>query len=206
MEQIQEAAASPDRLNGGLRSLAVRLALSNPSAIKTDELASLLDVDLPPSDFRQDHDSDVVLAAVELGRRLAEAQLLTDLPEKISGTANAMDYCNRAFHRLATDAKKEEMHILTLNTKNRVIGTHLISIGTLDASLVHPREVFRPAILDSASSIILVHNHPSGDPTPSKEDLAVTRRLEDAGKLLGIDVLDHIVVASGGAVSIRETR
>lgn len=77
-------------------------------------------------------------------------------------------------------------------------------MGTLDASLVHPREVFKPAIRDSASSIILVHNHPSGDPTPSREDHAVTDRLTSSGELLGIDVLDHIIVARTNAVSIRQ--
>ena len=88
----------------------------------------------------------------------------------------------------------------------RLIATHRISVGSLDRSLVHPREVFRPAIKDAAKSIILMHNHPSGDPMPSKDDLLVTRRLEDAGHTLGIDVLDHIIVARGGTVSIREFR
>ena len=95
---------------------------------------------------------------------------------------------------------------MTLDTKNQVIDTHQITVGTLDASLVHPREVFRPAIKDAASSIILLHNHPSGDPTPSPEDHAVTRRLESSGKTLGIDVLDHIVLGRNSAVSIREVQ
>ena len=86
-----------------------------------------------------------------------------------------------------------------------MIATHQITVGTLDASLVHPREVFRSAIKDAASSIILAHNHPSGDATPSREDRAVTDRLTDAGKLIGIDVLDHIVMGSESIVSIRES-
>jgi DNA repair protein RadC len=86
----------------------------------------------------------------------------------------------------------------------QVIRTHLVSVGILDRSLVHPREVFRPAIKDAAKSVILVHNHPSGDATPSEEDLLVTKRLEEAGSTLGVHVLDHIVVARGGEVSIRE--
>jgi DNA repair protein RadC len=77
-------------------------------------------------------------------------------------------------------------------------------IGSLDRSLVHPREVFRPAIKDAAKAVIVVHNHPSDDPTPSGDDFTVTSRLEEAGKTLGIEVLDHIVVARNGAVSIRE--
>ena len=96
------------------------------------------------------------------------------------------------------------MCIRDSDTKNQVIDTHQVTVGTLDASLVHPREVFRPAIKDAASSVILVHNHPSGDPTPSREDYAVTDRLTDSGKLLGIDILDHIVLGHGQAVSIRE--
>jgi DNA repair protein RadC len=94
--------------------------------------------------------------------------------------------------------------VVTLDVQLHVIGTHLVSVGTLDRNLVHPREVFRPAIKDAAKSVILVHNHPSGDATPSEEDLAVTTRLEQAGQALGVQVLDHIVVARGGEVSIRE--
>ena len=115
-----------------------------------------------------------------------------------------MAFCQQHFSRLAKDSKQEEFHIVCLDTKNQVIDTHQITVGTLDASLVHPREVFRAAIKDASSSIILVHNHPSGDPTPSREDIAVTTRLTDCGKTLGIDVLDHIVLGRNTAVSIRE--
>jgi DNA repair protein RadC len=93
-----------------------------------------------------------------------------------------------------------------VDAQHRVLNTHCISVGSLDSSLVHPREVFRPAIKDAAKAIILVHNHPSGDPTPSAEDLAVTKRLEECGRTLGIHVLDHIIVAHNGAVSIQEFR
>ncbi|GAB5405218.1 MAG: hypothetical protein Aurels2KO_34490 [Aureliella sp.] len=91
-----------------------------------------------------------------------------------------------------------------LDTKHRMIGSHQITVGTLDASLVHPREVFRTAIRDSSSSVLLAHNHPSGDPTPSREDINVTARLTEAGKLIGIAVLDHIVLAREGCLSVRE--
>jgi DNA repair protein RadC len=120
-------------------------------------------------------------------------------------TEKACEFCERHFTRLATDGLQEEFHIVTLNTKNHVIATHQITVGTLDASLVHPREVFRLAIRDAAASIIAVHNHPSGDPTPSREDLAVTKRLKEAGVTLGITVLDHIAVARGGSVSVVGT-
>lgn len=98
---------------------------------------------------------------------------------------------------------QEEFLIVTLDTKNRVRRVVRITRGTLNASLVHPREVFRPAIADAASAILLIHNHPSGDPTPSREDFAVTDRLTEVGKLIGITVLDHIVVGDK-AISIRE--
>ncbi|MFK8114471.1 MAG: DNA repair protein RadC [Rubripirellula sp.] len=146
-----------------------------------------------------------IMAGIELGRRVArvESTRATAI-RKITSTNEAMDYCAVEFARLASDAVQEEFHIVTLDTKHKPIHTHCITVGTLDASLVHPREVFRPAIRDSASAILLVHNHPSGDPTPSREDLQVTDQLTEAGKLLGISVLDHIVVARERCVSIRE--
>ncbi len=144
-----------------------------------------------------------IMAGIELGRRVAAVSRDTSTPQ-ITSTATAVAWCRQRFARLAEDGRQEEFHIVTLNTKNRVINTHCITIGTLDASLVHPREVFRPAVKDAAATVLLVHNHPSGDCTPSKEDLAVTRRLESAGELLGIEVLDHIVVGKANAVSIRE--
>jgi DNA repair protein RadC len=108
-------------------------------------------------------------------------------------------------------ALREEAHIdreafwvLHLNTRNRIIEKELVSLGTLNASLVHPREVFRRAIVNSAAAIITVHNHPSGDPAPSVEDRQIWERLNKAGELLGIEVLDHMVIASGGWHSSHE--
>ncbi len=145
-----------------------------------------------------------IMAGIELGRRVA-ALADNRITVKISSSSEAITFCQRFFSRLISDAKQEEFHIVTLDTKNQVIDTHQITVGTLDASLVHPREVFRPAIKDAASSVILVHNHPSGDSTPSREDVAVTQRLTESGKLIGIDVLDHIVLGRKSSVSIRET-
>ncbi len=147
-----------------------------------------------------------LMAALELGRRVAAVHENDLQTSRISGSADAKRYCRQQFARIIAEAKREYFYTVTLNTKNRPIGSHCISIGTLDASLIHPREVLRPAIRDSASSVLLAHNHPSGDPQPSKEDLQVTERLEEAGKLLGIDVLDHIIMARDGCVSIREYR
>ncbi len=98
----------------------------------------------------------------------------------------------------------EVFAILCLSTKHRVIAYHEVSRGTLDATLVHPREVFKAALLANAAAIVLAHNHPSGDPAPSPDDMALTRRLVDAGKLIGVDVLDHIVIGDGRYVSFRE--
>ncbi len=147
-----------------------------------------------------------IMAGIELGRRVAVAKNFSEPPRRISGSQDAIDYCEEVFARLIVDSHREEFHIICLDTKNQIIDSHQISVGTLDASLVHPREVFRPAIKDAASSIILVHNHPSGDPTPSREDHAVTRRLEECGKTLGIDVLDHIVLGAFRSVSVQEQR
>jgi DNA repair protein RadC len=146
-----------------------------------------------------------VMAGIELGRRIAQFES-SQAPEtvKITSTKEAIAYCEREFTRLATDAVQEEFHIVSLDTKHKPIQTHRITVGTLDASLVHPREVFRQAIRDAASAVLLVHNHPSGDPTPSREDQQVTDQLTEAGRLLGIHVLDHIIVARDRCLSIRE--
>ncbi|OYP31726.1 RadC family protein [Rhodopirellula sp. MGV] len=148
-----------------------------------------------------------IMAGIELGRRVA-AQERRHRRENtpITSTTAAIAYCEEAFDNLARNSVQEEFHIVTLSTKHLPINTHLVTRGTLDASLVHPREVFRLAIRDSAAAVILVHNHPSGDATPSREDHQVTNRLTEAGKLIGITVLDHIVVASEGSISIRESR
>ena len=145
-------------------------------------------------------------ASIEIGRRIQESKTAFRAIIKISSSSDAIAYCRRRFCRLISDCLREEFHVVTLDTKNQVIAPHQISIGTLDASLVHPREVFRPSIKDAASSVILVHNHPSGDPTPSREDIAVTDRLTEAGKTIGIDVLDHIVLGRDKCISIQEWR
>jgi len=101
------------------------------------------------------------------------------------------------FHERLKDEKQENFYVLMLNTKNNIIGEQLISKGILDASIIHPREVFKPAIKNSASKIILVHNHPSGDPTFSFEDKDLTEKLIDAGEQIGIKVLDHVIIGKG---------
>ncbi|GIW67654.1 MAG: hypothetical protein KatS3mg096_522 [Candidatus Parcubacteria bacterium] len=102
------------------------------------------------------------------------------------------------------DYNKEHFYIIALNTRNYVISE--ISIGTLNSSLVHPREVFAEAIRQRANSIILVHNHPSGDPTPSEDDITITKRLQEAGKLLGIEILDHIIITKTSYLSFKNSK
>ena len=99
---------------------------------------------------------------------------------------------------------EENFIILCLNTKNKIVGVHTISIGSLNASIVHPREVFKAALLNNAASIILAHNHPSGDPEPSRDDIETTHRLDNAGNILGINVLDHIIIGDGRYISLKE--
>jgi DNA repair protein RadC len=148
-----------------------------------------------------------IMAGIELGRRVLQAGNDRDKStRRILGSEDAVDFCRGHFARLAADGAQEEFHVVCLDAKHQVVNTQRVSVGSLDRSLVHPREVFRPAIKDAAKAIIVVHNHPSGDPTPSGDDFAVTSRLEEAGKTLGIQLLDHVVVARQGAISIRAFR
>ena len=103
---------------------------------------------------------------------------------------------NSFIHKLFTDQDndKEKLYVIILNVKNRVIGYSLISMGSLTASIVHPREVLKPAILASAASIIMIHNHPSGDPDPSIDDIQITERISRASAIMGINFLDHIIL------------
>ena len=189
--------------NEQLLETLLRSADKAATIAKTFRLECLADLgqreaQLTPAAFKR------LRAGIELGRRIQEAKSKYRLIAKISSSSDAIDFCRLHFARLITDCLQEQFHIVTLDTKNQVLDSHHITTGTLDASLVHPREVFRPAIRDAASSIILAHNHPSGDPKPSREDIAVTDRLSDVGKTVGIDVLDHIVMGRDGVVSIRE--
>lgn len=102
------------------------------------------------------------------------------------------------------DEAQEVFGILTLNTKNAIAGVHVISKGSVSAALVHPREVFKAALLNNASFIVCFHNHPSGDPAPSQEDLDLTKRLMDAGSIIGIEVIDHIIIGDGKFVSLKQ--
>lgn len=111
----------------------------------------------------------------------------------------------RLIRKSIRDPKREHFFAVLLTTRHAVLGVETISVGSLNASIVHPREVFRPAITAAAAAVILCHNHPSGDVSPSDDDMEITNRLADAGRLLGIEVLDHVIVAGDSAfLSFRE--
>lgn len=137
-------------------------------------------------------------AALELGRRLAAGTLRPGVA--VRGPAEVY----RHFRARLRDSACERFLVVLLDGRHRLLRAEVVSQGTLTASLVHPREVFRPALREAAAAILVVHNHPSGDPTPSPEDREVTRRLAAAGELLGVRLLDHVVVAERGFVSLRE--
>lgn len=140
-----------------------------------------------------------IKAAVEIGRRLGggDEELLATVRSAVDVyrlVRSEMEYLDR-----------EHFCVLMLNARNQVLRKEVVAIGCLDSAIVHPREIFKNCIKRSAASVILVHNHPSGDPTPSAEDLEITRRLSEGGKLLGITVLDHVIIGKGRYSSLRES-
>ena len=139
----------------------------------------------------------------ELGRELLrrlEARGGAPSPASLRCSAEAWE----AFGRRMGAGRRERFWVVALDARNRPVRQHLVALGTLDHCVVHPRDVFRPLVRSGAAACLLVHNHPSGDPTPSLEDEALTRRLVECGRLLGVPVLDHLVVARGGYVSFRD--
>ena len=140
-----------------------------------------------------------LLAAFELSKRVLEVND-TNLP--------TIETAKDAVAQLSDmrDLKKEHFVVLYLNAKNQLVHKETISMGTLNANLVHPREVFEPALKYSAAQIIAAHNHPSGDPKPSEDDLELTKRLTEAGKMMGIDVMDHVIVSKNSYFSFKEEK
>ncbi len=142
-----------------------------------------------------------ILASLELGKRFVslapEERTIINCPE---------DAVNLVSAEMAS-LEQEHLRVLLLNTRNEVMGVEEIYIGNVNSSVVRPAEVFRPAIRANATSLLAVHNHPSGDPTPSGADVAITRDLVDSGRLLGLELLDHVVIGSGQRyVSLKEAR
>ncbi|WP_156291200.1 RadC family protein [Oceanobacillus salinisoli] len=140
----------------------------------------------------------LLLSAIEIGKRMN--QYRSEEKYIIRSPDDGADYIMEEMRNLS----QEHFVVLFLNTKNQVIHRQTIFIGSLNASIVHPREVFREAVKRSAASIIVAHNHPSGDPTPSQEDIHVTRRLVESGKMIGIELLDHLIIGDRKFVSLKE--
>jgi len=142
-----------------------------------------------------------IKSALELGRRtVSEKHSLYG--KRFSTSGDVANY----YTPLLKDIKKEVFRIVMLNSQNGMMKDVTISEGSLTASIVHPREVFKPAIRESAASIILIHNHPSGDPAPSREDKSITKKLVSTGEIIGINVLDHIIIGADGYFSFCDER
>ena len=166
-------------------------------AIPFEKLSSLI-----PNEFRNisgigPAKTCTLLASIELGKRLFQNKKVA-----ISQLLNPKDVFDSL--KEIRQSKKEHFVVFFLDSRNQQIHREIISIGTINTSLVHPREVFEPAVRHLSVQIILAHNHPSGDLEPSKEDLTVSKRLVEAGKLLGIEVLDHIIVTKDNFISFKE--
>ncbi len=140
-----------------------------------------------------------ILSIAELGKRFSNSK------NPIKKVKSAKDVFLR-FKEELRDEKQENFYILILNNANNIIKEELITKGILDSTVLHPREIFKPAITNSASKIILVHNHPSGDPSPSREDLETTKIFIEAGKFLGIEVIDHVIIGNGKWWSWKENK
>jgi len=139
-----------------------------------------------------------IKACFELGKRM-------DLePERKDFDIKDPRSVVKAISASIKDKAKEHFKLILLNARNKILGISTISIGSLNASIVHPREVFKDAIMHNAYSVVLAHNHPSGDPEPSEDDLTITKRFIEAGKILGIEVIDHIIITKNGYLSFKD--
>ncbi|HHY75278.1 MAG TPA: DNA repair protein RadC [Firmicutes bacterium] len=141
-----------------------------------------------------------IKAGVELGRRLYRGVKPGGRPFTVRCGRDVYEYVKTEL----TEYDRECFAVILLNTRNQVLSKEVESVGSLDASLVHPREIFKNAIRRNAASMVLVHNHPSGDPSPSDDDIEITKKLVEAGKILGISVFDHVIVSRSSFVSLRE--
>lgn len=187
---------------GGRKKSALELArelLTEFSSVKDIESASLAEFSkikgIGSAKLAQ------LKAAFELGRRLmsSEAEDGSGKPS-FKKSSDVFDYYRPKFYGL----KKERFLCALLDTKNRIFKETVVSEGTLTSSLVHPREVFRSAIKEASASVLFLHNHPSGDTTPSRDDITITERLVETGKIVGIEVLDHIIISDTGYLSLFE--
>ena len=195
-------------MNAPNESPVEKLQARGPEALSDNELLSIIFKtplsrieaemvnDAPLLNQSKNTKSPRMVALVEYGRRNAgnDPRPVVDSARAVAGL----------IPKSTREAQKEHFLILCLNARRQLIHLETVSIGTLSASLVHPREVFSPATQHAAAEVVAVHNHPSGDPTPSAEDRDVTRRLQRAGELLGIPLADHVIVSATGFFSFRE--
>lgn len=140
-----------------------------------------------------------ILAAIELGKRIYRYNKIMNIA-KVDCPDDAYEYAYAVLGRKS----KENFAVILMDTKNHVLSMPIISVGSINASIVRPAEIIREAIIKNAASMILVHNHPSGDPTPSREDIATTRRLVEAGELMDIPVVDHIILGEKSFRSLKQ--
>ncbi len=153
--------------------------------------------------FSADPDDPVVKRIYKIPRWKTALVREGAIPVEWKQIRSPSDVFNAVRDYLA-DADREYFLTLMLSSKNNITGVNVASIGTLNSSLVHPREVFKAAILANAAAVVLIHNHPSGIPDPSNEDLEITRRLVEASKIIGIEVLDHLIIGDGCWASLKE--
>lgn len=180
-ELVKEAVGKYITMPNGLRDIIV-----NPEILESDGKA------LTPAAYKK------VMVIRELSKRLLEEG--SKEYSRVRGPEDAAAY----LMPILRYEVKENFVVLLLNMQNKIIGHRVVSIGSLSASIVHPREVFKEAIKVNAASIIVAHNHPSGDPTPSREDVSVTKRLVKAGNIMDINVLDHIIIGDSKYLSMKE--
>lgn len=173
------------------RILAIEEGISYLTDCQPDELTQIPGMGLAKS--------CQIIAAIELGKRIATK------PKTKRINIKSPDEVANLFIEEMRYLKKEYFKVLLLNTKNEIIMIENVSVGCLNSSVVHPREVFCTAIKKSACSMIAVHNHPSGNPTPSQADIDITKRLVEVGELLGIQVLDHLIIGDGTYISLKES-
>ncbi len=180
-ESVLDLASRLLTVHGGLRGLV---------SVTLDELSTLPGIGTAKA--------AMVRAALELGKRVSSMA-----PEVRPVIRSPQDVSILLMEEMR-HLDREQFRTVLLNTKNQVLETEVVSVGSLSSSIVHPREVFKNPIKKSAAALILVHNHPSGDPTPSREDIEVTNRLAEAGKILGIEILDHIIIGDNKYSSLKE--
>ncbi|MCL5935094.1 MAG: DNA repair protein RadC [Firmicutes bacterium] len=180
-ESVLDLASRLLTVHGGLRGLV---------SVTLDELSTISGIGTAKA--------AMIRAALELGKRVSSMA-----PEVRPVIRSPQDVSILLMEEMR-HLDREQFRTVLLNTKNQVLETEVVSVGSLSSSIVHPREVFKNPIKKSAAALILVHNHPSGDPTPSREDIEVTNRLAEAGKILGIEILDHIIIGDNKYSSLKE--